>query len=283
MKKFIATIVYTHLWIAICAAAMVLQTSYLLTESWVLTPLTYLTFGSTLFIYTIHRLVGLQKLKDLNVSLNPRYIIIDRDQRMVLLFGIIGGLITLYYFFQLQRSTQLWLILPGLISLAYVIPFLSGNRRLRDIGLIKIFLIAIAYAMITVQLVLVQEGLSSNLSSSILFVEKALFIFAITLPFDIRDLEVDKVSGVITIPQLLGKQRAIWLALFCILLCMILVYVNNLYRANSTLAMLFSYCFTIYYLYRTEAKRTDLFYSFGMDGMMVIQTLFLFVVSLTSF
>ena len=282
MKKLIAAIVYTHLWIAICAAAMVLQTSFLLTGSWALTPLTYLTFGSTLFIYALHRLVGLQKLKDLNISLNPRYIIINRDQRIVLFFGILGGLITAYFFFQLQHATQLWLVLPGMISIAYVIPFFSGKRRLRDIGVIKIFLIAIAYAIISVILVYVENEAPIGRQAVYLFFEKALFIFAITLPFDMRDLKIDKVSEVKTLPMIMGWEKAKIIGSTFLMLCILLVWINGLYAPNAiAIGMSLAYVLSSIYLSRISQSKDDLYYSFGMDGMMILQTLLLFVVSLT--
>lgn len=280
MKKIIATIVYTHLWIAICAAAMVIQTGYLLTGEWAFSALAWLTFGSTLCLYAIHRLVGLQKLKDLNTALNPRYIIINRDQQMVLIFGIIGGLISAYFFFQLQPDTQRWLIFPGIISIAYVVPFLSGKRRLRDIGILKIFLIALAYALIVVQLVHMEVDVAINQDSWLLFLEKALFIFAITIPFDIRDLEVDNVSGVKTIPSILGVKKAILLSQFCLLGCIILVDACDHYAMQEVWSMLIAYVITIIYLQATRTERGDLFYAFGMDGMMVVQTVALLAVSM---
>jgi len=162
---------------------MVLQTSFLLSGSWEFSPLVYVTFGGTLFIYAIHRLVGLAKLKDAKATLNPRYLIINRDQQIVLGAGVLGLIISGYFFFQLRYLTQLWMILPAIISLAYVVPFLSGKKRLRDIGMIKIFLIAITYAMLCVLLVYVELEREFDLETALLFIEKAIFIFAITIPF----------------------------------------------------------------------------------------------------
>ncbi len=274
VKKIIASIVYTHLWIAICAASMVLQTSYLLTSSWTLTPLVYLTFGSTLFIYAIHRLVGLQKLKNIQAILNPRYITIEKSQRTVLGFGTIGGFISAYFFFRLQMPTQLWLIIPGVISLAYVIPFLSGRKRLRDIGVIKIFLIAITYAIICVLLVYLEQGAAINQSTWILFGEKALFIFAITIPFDMRDLHIDQISQVDTLPMKLGWNRSKILAQSCLVTSIVLIWTNGLYVSlNLNIALTLAYLISIGYIQMINRSREDLYYSFGMDGLMILQAL----------
>jgi len=282
VKKFIASIVYTHLWIAICAASMVLQTFFLFQEEWQLQPLVLLTTGSTLLIYAIHRLVGLQKLKNIKASLNPRYLIIDRDQRIVFGFGIIGGIVSLIALCYLNsRETILWLIIPGLISLAYVIPFLSKNQRLRDLGTIKIFLIALSYAYVLTALPASEMSLPFKSNMLLLFIEKGLFIFAITIPFDIRDLSVDAVSGTETIPKLLGWQKSIRLAQLLILISMVLVFLNPIYDVLIyQISMWISYTITIYYIQLTNLQRKDLFYSFGMDGLMILQTFLLLIASL---
>lgn len=272
---------YTHLWIALCAAGMVLQTSFLLSGSWIITPLVFVTFGGTLFIYAIHRLVGLAKLKDANVSLNPRYLIINRDQQIVLGVGILGAGLAGYYFFQLQLATQLWMTIPGVISLAYVLPFFSGKRRLRDIGMIKIFLIAFTYAILCVLLVHVEEGYSFDKHTCLLLIEKALFIFAITIPFDVRDLEVDKISGTTTLPKRLGWRPAVKLAQLCTIICAGIVCLNTIYDAPSgTMTMIVSYFLTYLMLRFTHTSRKDLFYSFGIDGTMILQTTLLYCSSL---
>ena len=169
-----------------------------------------------------------------------------------------------------------------MISIAYVIPFFSGKRRLRDIGVIKIFLIAIAYAIISVILVYVENEVPIGRQAVYLFFEKALFIFAITLPFDMRDLKIDKVSEVKTLPMIMGWEKAKTIGSTFLMLCILLVWINGLYTPNAiAIGMSLAYVLSSIYLSRISQSKDDLYYSFGMDGMMILQTLLLFVVSLT--
>jgi len=196
-------------------------------------------------------------------------------------FGILGGLLASFYFFHLQYATQLWLFIPAIISLAYVVPFLSGKKRLRDIGLIKIFLIAISYAMISVLLVYMENDAPIGRQAILLFIEKALFIFAITIPFDMRDLEIDKLSKVRTLPMILGWKKSITLGKAILLICLVFVWLNGLYLPpSSAKAMMFAYVLSSIYFSRIDKSKTDLYYSFGMDGLMALQTLILFTISM---
>ena len=142
----------------------------------------------------------------------------------------------------------------------------------------KIFLIAITFAMVTVLVVYMDTGRHIDKNCYLLLMEKALFIFAITIPFDIRDIDVDRISNVKTIPRYLGIAKSVRIAQFSTAAAMLLVLFNDLYTLNYTLTMLLTYVATIALLQFTDSKREDLFFSFGVDGLMILQTLALFVI-----
>ena len=45
-----------------------------------------------------------------------------------------------------------------------------------------------------------------------MLLERFLFVFAITIPFDIRDMEIDIKEGLKTIPVIMGKKKAMMIA-----------------------------------------------------------------------
>jgi len=63
LKKFIDLLLFGNFWIALCAVAMTWQTELLLFGAIEWTYLTSFVFFSTLFLYAIHRIVGLVKVK----------------------------------------------------------------------------------------------------------------------------------------------------------------------------------------------------------------------------
>ena len=132
------------------ALAMCLLTQILLRGSIQLSPFSWFIFSSTLFLYAIHRIVGLKKVNDFID--HGRYLVIATFKSHIIVYAILAGLASIYLFFQLSFTIQLFLVIPALVSLAYVLPLLYQGKRLRDIGMLKIFLIAIVWAIVTVLL-----------------------------------------------------------------------------------------------------------------------------------
>ena len=100
------------------------------------------------------------------------------------------------------------------------------------------------------------------------------FIFAITLPFDIRDLRVDNHDGVKTIPSVIGLQRTKRLGLLAIIVFCSLVVANywlGTYQLVDLIALLISGLSTLYVVWISDQEKHDYFYSGLVDGTMVIQ------------
>ncbi|MEM9991436.1 MAG: hypothetical protein AAF738_06695, partial [Bacteroidota bacterium] len=176
--------------------------------------------------------------------------------------------------------TQVTLVLPTLLSLAYVLPLLTSSRRLRDLHFIKIFLVATIWASVTVLLPALEMGklmLSSN-KIFLIFLERAFFIFAITLPFDIRDLKIDAHTAVKTIPSEIGVKRTKQLAYLALCLAFITAYFNfqlYTYTLSGWLAIGISIFSTGIFVRYSEFAKHDYYFTGILDGTMIIQLLLL--------
>ncbi|MBT8220534.1 MAG: UbiA family prenyltransferase [Bacteroidia bacterium] len=277
-RKFIESIVYSHLWISIAAVSLISQTLFLIQGSWHIHVISGLVFGCTLLIYSMHRLIGLSKLREIKALLSFRYQIIGRSHKWILFLLYLGSAIAIACFFQLKTSTQIAMIIPGILSILYVLPLLSKRKRLRDISIIKIFLIAFVWGTVAVIIPCIEFEKPIDSSLRLLFAEKTLFIFAITLPFDIRDLKVDQTFGTKTIPLLLGINKTKILGQVIILISALFVVFNSeIYSTTQTIALVFGYVIILYLLHLTNQHRKDLFYSFGLDGTIILQTALLLI------
>ena len=214
LEKFINLLLFGNFWIAACAVALTWQTEFLSYREIAWTKLTTFVFLATLFLYAIHRIVGLVKVKPFLEKY--RYTIIYTFRNHIKVYAIIGGIGAIYFFFFLSLANQLLLIVPTILSLGYVLPFVKGSKRLRDFDYIKIFLIAIVWGVITVLMPILQRTTTFILPHFLVLLERMLFIFAITLPFDIRDLKIDAHINVKTIPATIGIPRTQRLAYRCL-------------------------------------------------------------------
>ena len=267
-KNFASFLLYSNIFIAISAVAMSLETLVLIGASSSFWFLQGEVFAATLCIYAMHRLVSLERLREELV--NERFRTIRALKRLiwvVLTFSIILGVVLFWW---LKFNTQLALVLPAILSLGYVLPFWK-NKRLRDFHFLKIFLIAGVWAYVTVLLPSLEADQPIDLVLFLRFSERALFIFAITLPFDIRDWEIEKANGVQTIPSLIGVPATVYLALGCLLLWVAACW--WLYTPITAGLLTVVALLTAALVWGSRRPQPDYYFTGLLDGTMLLQGL----------
>lgn len=279
MNRIIDLVLYGHFWIALAALAMAQQSYLLLGGDAGLTPYSGWLFCGTLCLYAVHRLVGLQRLPD---DQDPgRFRAIRRLRRWIAALAVLSALAAGYFFLQFPLAWWKWLAIPALLSIGYVIP-LPGGKRLRDIHYIKIFLIAVVWAWLVVLLPALDLGLLSTLPPWLLAAEKLTFIFAITLPFDIRDLRIDRAAQVHTLPATLGPagaRRLAWGLLLVSLLIAALGLYLYIYSLQQCLAVAGSLLVAALLIQRAGPEKHDYFFTGWLDGCMHLQFLLVILAS----
>ncbi len=262
---------YSSLLIALGAASLVQLNYFLVSGQDGLDTYTAFLFFSTIFLYNTHRVVGMEKVKEFEHE--GRFAVIKLYRNHIILYGILGFLLALYFFFKMKLNLQILLFAPVLLSLLYVIPTLGWKIRLRDLDYLKIFLIAIVWAWTTsfIPEYILHGGWRNEQIFS--FLERMFFFLAITIPFDIRDLKVDASSAVKTIPGRFGAKRSIWIALFCLLIhfgIVILLNHNGYYHGNLLLPYLLISLITGLLIWFSDRGWEDYYFSGLLDGTMII-------------
>ena len=187
-----------------------------------------------------------------------------------------AGSISLWFYWQLSTSLQWHLVWPCLLAMGYVLPVLFAKKRLRDLNYLKIFLIALVWPWLTVFLPAAEQHMHFNLPVYLMCLERFFFIFAITLPFDIRDLEIDAHMDVKTIPGGIGVKKSKILAsvlLLAMLACSSLNWILNAYNHWIMLAMILSAFSSFLLIMKSDRSKHDYYYTGLMDGTMILQGL----------
>lgn len=269
--RFIDLILYGHFWIALAAWMMQAQSQLLYFGEYRWTALDGFITAGTLVIYAIHRLVAM-RLQQAPVYAG-RFKVMNAYQSHIVAYAVMAAVIGGWFFFQLSFRMQLLLLVPCLVALGYVLPVFRG-RRLRDFPYLKIFLIAFSWAWLTVVGPVLQWEQTWNSAVFWMFIERAAFIFAITIPFDIRDLELDQEKEVATLPGRLGIQRAKKVAYAALGLMLFAATWNTIYGHYSlgvALGLLLSAVLSGLLIYGANAKRHDYYYTGLLDGTMILQ------------
>ena len=279
LRRIIDFLLYSNLWIAICAASLVLETDFLATGKASITPLVWTVFFSTLLLYAAHRLIGVHLAK--GYSDKGRYLIIRKHEWHIFIYAILSALGLAIFFFQLSYTLQVAIFISGIPALGYILPVFGNKKRIRDIHLVKIFLVALSWAYITILVPNLMFSESINVSIIPPLLERFFFVFAITLPFDIRDLSLDEFTKVKTIPSWLGipKTKKLGYSLsFLAIFFSILSYQNNFYTLRNLIAVNILYLFTILVIKWTRTNRHDYFFTGLVDGLMLLHFLIIFTI-----
>jgi len=284
MKGLFRYFVFGSWWVSLCAAAMGLLTWLELTGSWWNWPLFTFILGCTLVIYNMNMLSGLHELREFGTESKRHHWCLDNERLMkfTLLFGLVLSGSSVWF---LNQAILLLMLPLGLVALAYTIPIFRRKAtkiRLREIGLWKIFLIASVWTGMTVILPAVHlygfEQILELISWQVAL-GRFLFILAITIPFDIRDLVNDAKKGVRTIPSVIGWQRSVVLAQFLLVIFMFLVYHRIGANHPYFLGYLASTTLVSAGVSVATPQRSDFYCSFWLEGTMILQALSVIILS----
>lgn len=275
-------LLFSNIFIALCAVAQGMVT-YLLLKHQPDKYVLLLLFCSTLLVYNMS--VLLAKPKDPQKSPFRRVRWIFAHHRLMISITLVAALciipIGLWY---LSVQAKLLMGFIGVIALAYNFPFLTLNEKkigLRNLPGIKLFLIAFVWSMSCVLLPIVElesnfNNVSVSLGETLLLVAKRfLFICAITIPFDIRDLFQDKLYELKTIPVMLGEKKA-WIfcqALLALYLALLIFFTKSINLDVVGLAL--TIFLTGWLIFRSNLRRNEYYYFFFLDGTMILQFLIL--------
>ncbi len=268
MRKFLDLYLYNNFHIAFGSVFFCLET-YLIFDLLPRSNYLLLLFFGTLIIYSLHRYIGLKGKIDIPTK---RVIKIKKFKPLSYSLLIISITTCLYVSFSLDLKTLLLLCTPVILSLLYVFPFLRGKKRLRDLPYIKVFLIAIVWTLLC--FIIPRQGMTYT--DTILIIERILFMLAITLPFDIRDIKVDSRNGVKTIATEFGEKRTVHLALISLLIGFIILalfYFLSLKPIYFLLRYTFVYLITGYLIFISNSNKQDYHFTGFLDGTLILRGL----------
>jgi 4-hydroxybenzoate polyprenyltransferase len=273
LQKTLDFFLFSNFFIAICATALVWET-YLLNGMPISVRLGVMAFFATLFVYNADSLLPYKFNQD--VPLTPRMAWVQKNRLVLMAIAATSAMCVFTLYWTAAFELSFWFMLhlavvAGLYSIP-VLPDREGFIPLRDVPFLKVFLIAYVWSAITVQLPQMEAGRDLFATDSlILFVRRFLFIFALTLVFDIRDMHKDKLTGTVTFPGQWGVQRTKRLALLALLLFAVLLPASINWEVRLALGL--SAVAAAWVVWNAYEGRSYYYYLILADGMMLLQFL----------
>ena len=270
MKSFIRFLVFSNIWVAFCVLSLALSSELLLETA--NHKISKFVFFATVFTYNFQRVVRVKRGVN---HIRKEWLLLHRIAIYSLI--LLGGIMSGYYFFEFQILTQIAIAFSGVLSLLY--PF-----GLRKVPFSKIFLISLVWSISTMLLLVLENNIPISQNIVLHLLSRFLFVFAITIPFDIRDLKYDA-QNLQTIPLFFGILKAKFIALFSLFICLVISvfqYFENVIIPSNLLALILLYFVALIFIVKSDEKRSEMYFSFWVESLSILCYLF-FVISVLIF
>ena len=279
--KLVNKIIFSNIFLPIAAVLLTVSTQVQLGMQPHWQPYLFLIFLATIFEYNRHRIFDvIIGTEDLN---SVKYQWIRNNLRKIYFFSIVWFIAFIITIVFTKTEVLLALVPLGIVTVFYSVPSGENKKylfRLREIPYLKIFLIAFVWSASTIFLPVIQaEGEIYSAQVILLFAERFFFIFAITIPFDIRDMQADRKAGIKTIPLLVNQKKALALSYLSLSVCLIISIIH--YRIPNNWFIIEALCIsliTTYLLLRLNFfKNWSRYYYQILDGTLLLQGMLVLV------
>lgn len=180
-----------------------------------------------------------------------------------------------YFGFHLPLRTLVFTIILALITFLYAVPILPKkklfyeNKSLRNIGGLKVFLIAIVWCGVTVFIPIINNDSVIDINVVLTGVQRFLFAIMLMLPFEIRDLQFDSLK-LYTIPQRLGLTGTKGLGITLGLVMFSLEFLKSERLFTSVLILLGIDILTVLLIVFSKENQGKYFSSFWVEGIPIL-------------
>ncbi len=266
MKRGFNFILYSNLFISFCAAAITAET-FLLIGVAINFHYVLFVFFATLAQYAFPVLIE----KNYSLANSERHQWVFKHKKFVLAGFVISLVVTggLLLFF--PHMFIVWFLPIGVISFAYYIP----QSGLRSTAGVNAGSVAIVWTGVTALFpILFAEdflllGPGNYKYATIMFLN-FLYIFPLCLIYNVRDMEADRKAGITTFALVHGVKKSIALSVITLALFVVFVIVAT-FSLEIKIALALSAIISTIVIYFASEKKTDYYYSFWIDGMILLQ------------
>ncbi len=177
-------------------------------------------------------------------------------------------ILLVYLATRLSVNTLLVTATFGLTTFFYAVPFVR-HKSLRKFSGIKIFVVAIVWAGVTVIVPMVSSGAVISASVLLTFFQRILIVVALILPFEIRDVPYDALN-LNTLPQQVGVKTTRLIGLGVLVLSVIFEFFKESLHVTYSSSLLFFCIILSWLLMVSKTKQSRYFASFWVEGMPVL-------------
>ena len=268
MNPVIRFFILSNIYVSLCVVALVLSTQFVF-SSYNIDVVVFLFFA-TLISYNFQRIISIYKTPN-----HSRRNWFDSHSKLIYFLITISLIVFINLFLGFNNNSQLLIVIISFCSFMY--PFI-----LRTIPYIKIYLIALVWCLSTVLLTATENNLVISIDVILSLISRFLFIVAITIPFDIRDIKFDALK-LKTIPMLFGVEMSKKVALMILYVYASFELIQHLLitpNKQIMFSVFLSCIYTQYLIKGSYEKKSSFYYSFWVESCSLALLFFLIITSI---
>lgn len=196
-----------------------------------------------------------------------KYVLVSNNYHRVIQYFSLANLgIALFLIKDLTYESWLVLLFTALFIGAYALPVYPRKKNLRNYGLLKVFLVALVWTLITQVLPMVHYQVSWGWDRYIDFLQRFLLILVLMVPFEIRDLKYDP-PELRTFPQRFGERATRWAGVLLAIVYFLLTFLkDDLHELEVPGKMVLVMALWLL-LGRAGRDQSDYYASFWVEGL----------------
>lgn len=199
--------------------------------------------------------------------------------KFIILFSAFSFLAVGFYFFQLQRLTQIVSVGVLSLTLLYTLPFFPNRKNARNWAGVKIYIVSLCWVGVTLALPIVDAGISITSDFYLKSIQRFILVFVLILIFEILDLANDD-PHLQTVPQQIGVKRTKNLGYILLMIFCVLELFNSNFKyhiGHLVLVIAIAVIIALFLAFANE-KRSKYYTSFWAESVPILWWLLLFLI-----
>lgn len=228
--------------------------------------LLYFLFFATISGYNFVKYFGLAKFHHRSLA---------NWLRIIQLFSALAFLLMLYYLTTLNSQSLILICIMALVTFLYAVPLIpkkyifDEQQNLREVGGLKVYIIALVWSLVTVLLPLLDNDVAFSTDISITLLQRFCLVIVLMLPFEIRDMNYDNLK-LATIPQKIGIKKTKIIGWLLLLVFYVLEFFKDeLYHyliVSNLIVVTISFLFILF----SSEKKSKYYTSFWVETIPII-------------
>ena len=233
------------------------------------TSIAFFTFFGTIVGYNFVKYAALFRTKKIKFSI---------QLQGIALLSFLSLIATGYYFFYLEKGTQIIGSVFLIIVLLYTLPFFPNKKNARNWAGIKIYIVALCWVGVTLFLPIVNNNMECTSFVILVAIQRYILIFVLILIFEIVDLKWDD-THLKTVPQQIGVSQTKRVGVVLMFLFVLLEFLSNDFRIEFLALKTGLAITTVLFLVYANQNRSRYYASFWVESIPVFWWLFLMLFS----